>query len=356
METSKLRVLECSGTPYEIGRQYGENRATSIRKASELFFGALLNSPFEASKDEVKAKARKTYLSSTRSFDPGSLNMVEGLAEGAGVDFDEAFALQCSIEVSLNYQHLMAMCTSFAVTGKATQDGTTILGQNIDWHPDAPVDLLRIRHEDGLERFSLCLSGNAYYHLTSAGMGNCANLTLGPLREPVSQVPLSFYLSKAMRQETIEGTLSVLRSTARGFGYYHVADAQGDMFGIESVPDDHSVIRPQEDMLVHANHYETENYKEGDWAHLVLPCTYTRGLRLRELIAEHYGYLTPRLMMEFLADHEDHPNSICRHVDEAKPEELASESRASVVMIPAERTMYVSHGPPCQNTFVKYVL
>ena len=62
MKTNELRVVECSGTPYEIGRQYGENRATSIRKASELFFGALLHSPFEASKDEVKAKARKSFL------------------------------------------------------------------------------------------------------------------------------------------------------------------------------------------------------------------------------------------------------------------------------------------------------
>lgn len=218
METNKLRVLECSGTPYEIGRQYGENRATSIRKASELFFGGLLHGPFKASKDEVKAKALKTYLNSTRSFDPGSLDMVECPAEGAGVDFDEAFALQCSIEVSLNYQHLMAMCTSFAVTGEATQDGTIILGQNIDWHPEAPVDLLRIRHEDGLERFSLCLSGNGYFHLTSVSMENCANLTLGPLRVLVSRVPLTFYLSKAMRQETIEDALGVLRPTARGSG------------------------------------------------------------------------------------------------------------------------------------------
>ena len=61
-------------------------------------------------------------------------------------------------------------------------------------------------------------------------------------------------------------------------------------------------------------------------------------------------------MMEFLSDHEDHPNSICRHVDEAKPEEMASGSRASVVMVPAEQTMYVSYGPPCQDAFVKYVL
>ena len=143
--------------------------------------------------------------------------MVEGLAEGAGIDFDEAFALQCSIEVSLNYQQIKGLCTSFAVDGEVTRDRTTILGQNIDWHPDAPVDLLRIRYEDGLNRFSLCLSGNAYSHLSSAGIGNCSNLTLGPLSKPLNQVPLSFYLSKAMRQETIRGALDVLRQEARGF-------------------------------------------------------------------------------------------------------------------------------------------
>ena len=98
----------------------------------------------------------------------------------------------------------------------------------------------------------------------------------------------------------------------------------------------HRVIGPWQDMLVHANHYETEEYKKGDWAHLVLPCTYARGNRLRQLIAQYYGELTPDLVMEFLADHNGHPSSICRHVDEAKLEELASEYRASIVMVPAE--------------------
>src|SRR4051812_49934365 len=62
-----------------------------------------------------------------------------------------------------------------------------------------------------------------------------------------------------------------------------------------SVPDGYHEIQPQKDVLVHANHYETEKYKEGDWAHLVLPCTYARGTKLRALIAQHYGKLTPRL-------------------------------------------------------------
>jgi hypothetical protein len=31
METNELGVVECNGTPYEIGRQYGEKRQSSIR-------------------------------------------------------------------------------------------------------------------------------------------------------------------------------------------------------------------------------------------------------------------------------------------------------------------------------------
>lgn len=53
------------------------------------------------------------------------------------------------------------------------------------------------------------------------------------------------------------------------------------MVGIESVSDQHCVIQAENDVLVHANHYETEEYKEVDWAHLVLPCTYARGTKLR---------------------------------------------------------------------------
>lgn len=73
------------------------------------------------------------------------------------------------------------MCTSLALTGAATENGLTILGQNIDWHPDAPIDLLRIKYTDGLEQFSLCLLGNSYYNLNSKGLGCSANLTISPM-------------------------------------------------------------------------------------------------------------------------------------------------------------------------------
>ena len=69
----------------------------------------------------------------------------------------------------------------------------------------------------------------------------------------------------------------------------------------------------------------------------------------------NYGQLTPKLMMEILADHNNYPNSIYRHVDETKPLPQGS-TQASVIMIPAQETMFVACGNSCQYEFVEYKL
>jgi isopenicillin-N N-acyltransferase-like protein len=350
---TQVRVIECGGTAYEIGRQYGEACADSFQKASDFFFSALSRGVYKATKGEVIDHAAKAFLENVKSFDADAIEMIKGQADGAGLDFREAFALQCMIEVSFNYSQIAAMCTSFAVTGKATENGLTILGQNIDWHPDTSLDLLRIKHADGTKQFSICLAGNAYYHLNSNGFGNCANLTLSPPRKQTTNIPLGIYLPTAMRQRSLEDALKVLEETARGFGYYHLANTEGKMVGIESVADNMSLLQPKEDVIVHANHYEDEVFKKVDLAHLYLPCTYARGSRLKQLVENDYGALTPDMMMGFLSDHDGEQNSICKHVDESKQREQASESRGSFVMVPAERVVYVSQVTPCQNKFIE---
>jgi len=88
----------------------------------------------------------------------------------------------------------------------------------------------------------------------------------------------------------------------------------------------------------------------------VIPDTCARAGRMRDRIAGVYGAITPEVMMGILADHEGHPNSICRHVDPAKAPELASTSKASFVMVPAEGLMYIAAGPPCEYEFMEYRL
>jgi isopenicillin-N N-acyltransferase-like protein len=351
-EAKRFNVIECQGTPYEIGQQYGEGCRDSLQKSLEINFG-LLCGGYNISRGELTATAAK-YLPNVTNFDPDLIEFIKGQAEGAGLNFAEAFALRCTLEIGPYYPQLSALCTSFAATGEATADGQTILGQNIDWYPGFPIDLLRIKQADGLVQLVLSLGGFAEYTLSSAGFGMCANSTLTPPDNYRLHLPLACYLPKAMRQKTIGDALGVFCQAARGAGYYHLASAEGDIVGIESVFDDFNILYPEKDILVHSNHYLTDRFKKGDLAYLGIPDSYLRVQRMRQLMDRHYGQLTPQLMMEFLADHNNHPTGICRHYDSETPRLFNAETLASFIMVPAEGKMYLTNGTPCKSEYLEY--
>ncbi len=348
-----LRVIECSGTDYKIGRQYGEQARENLGKALSLMYRSMKQMPYKAGRNAVTEAAKK-YLDNVRAFDPGAMDRMKGMAEGAEIPFDEAFALQCYSELFVNYPGLTGMCTSFAVTGTATKGGITIIGQNVDWHPDSAVDLVRIRHDDGTKMLGLFLNGYGCYYLTTQGLGNCANMTLCPPAPAAGNIPFAFYLYSAMRKRTAKEAMEVLSKTSRGVGYIHVGDREGFLSGIESVYDGYALMEPRDGVLVHANHYETEKYRKADAAYTYIPDSFKRAGRLRKLIADAHGSITPEIMMRFLADHEGLPKSVCSHVDTAKPDLFASLSVASFIMLPAEDRIFISAGPPCENEYVEY--
>lgn len=357
METKQLRLIECSGTPREIGRQYGEAARDHIHKGLELLLDWLRNAPYECRVDrEAVITAARQYLPNVQKRFPEGIERVQGMAEGAGISFDECFAVNCFTELVVSYPYLAPMCTSFAVTGAATKDGQTIIGQNVDWHPESPLDLVRTRHPDGSEHLSMTFFCASSIILSSNGLANSANLTVAPMGPVINHVPFAFYLGAAMSRSSTKSALEVMQETARGVGYFQFADAGGNMAGIESVYDGYAVLQPEEDVLVHANHYETQAYAVDDVAGKYMPDSFERSARMRALIKEHYGSLTPELMMELLADHQGYPYSICRHVDSNVPAALSAMSAASVVMLPAERKMFFASGPPCENGFAAYTV
>jgi isopenicillin-N N-acyltransferase-like protein len=150
--------------------------------------------------------------------------------------------------------------------------------------------------------------------------------------------------------------MEILQMAAKGIAYFHVADKRGKIHGIESIYDDCTIIQPENDTLVHANHYETEQYKGNDLAYTYIKDSFGRADRLRQLITESYGTLTPESFMNMLADHQGHPNSICSHIDETKPEEMRSMSKASFIMVPEELKLLIAFGPPCENSYREYTL
>lgn len=355
MQTNKPEIIECCGTPYEIGRQYGQAAKKNVLKSVDFMFASMEKGVFQAARDGV-LKAAAQYYKNVRAFAPEAIEWIQGIADGCGIPFEESFALKTYLEIAMHYPQISGMCTSFAFTGPVTKGGLTILGQNIDWHPEATVDLVRIKYADGPEQLSLCLLGNSYYYLNSGGIGCSSNLTLSPMGPVTAHIPLAIYLWKAMQKETMDDAMDILKKTARGVGYYHLADKNGHILGIESVYDDYTVMHPENHSMIHANHYETGKYKKNDMAHIYIQDSFGRADRLRELVSGSFGDITVKQIMNFLSDHQNHPDSICRHADPDKPPEMASESRASIIMVPEELKLYVAFGPPCENPYWEYSL
>ena len=350
-QLKEFQVVECRGTPYEIGQQYGEACRENIKKSLEMnLYG--LSAWYKAPKQNVITNAMR-FLPNVQDFDPYLIEMLKGQAQGSGLSFEEVFSLRCMSELVIYYNQITSLCTSFAATGKATKEGKTILGQTIDWAPDTPLNLLKIHHADGLVQFALTIGSFAEYTLNSTGFGICANATFG--MDYSFNIPLGCYLPKAMRQRTAGEAMEVLKGVARGLGYYHLANDKGEIIGIESVHNDFEIIKPERDMLVHSNHYLTERFKERDMVNMVVPDSPFRVKRIQQLMNEHYGELTPQLVMEILSDHENYPHSICSHVDLSSAPML-SETLTAFIMIPGEQKMYIAYGNPCSFEFVEYKL
>jgi len=246
----------------------------------------------------------------------------------------------------------------FAVTGDATKDGNTLIGQNIDWHPGLPLYVLRITWPSGVEQLSLSLGGiweyPLSYHPSSSPFGMASNLTVS-MAEPmdIKKVPVSIVMNKASRQKRLEAALSTYINAGQNLVSYVLASAEGEMVGIESAAGAYEVLFPENNVMVRANHYLTDRFKPIDFFGPFVPDSYLRYHRLKNLIRKDTGKITPALMMEKLSDHNNYPKSICAHVD-SDSHLPPSQTLASVIMVPEKKRVYIAPGNPCETEFVVY--
>ncbi|THB77302.1 MAG: hypothetical protein D3926_15850 [Desulfobacteraceae bacterium] len=132
-----------------------------------------------------------------------------------------------------------------------------------------------------------------------------------------------------------------------------MASGEGEIIGVESAANTYEVLYPDKSVMVRANHYLTERFKPLDLFAKYWSDSYLRYHRLKVLIEKDRGKITPELMMEKLANHMNHPKSICAHPDpdSAFP---PSQTLASIIMVPEKRVVYIANGNPCETAYVAY--
>ena len=110
-------------------------------------------------------------------------------------------------------------------------------------------------------------------------------------------------------------------------------------------------------MLAHTNHFlDPTHLGIEEPAHSDRrPQTYTRLARMRELLDARKP-LSVADVQACLRDHDNFPDSVCRHIHPDDPPEEACPTVVSVVMDLEERALWLSDGQPCEHVYERYAL
>lgn len=342
-------VIVATGTPTEIGRSYGDQCrdliGANLADYREKFAYAGLTP------DEVIRRGR-LFQATTRRITPRIAAMLDGIADGAGVEAGEIYALNARSELMSGAGTAISECTALAVLGGRTATGHTALAQNWDWHPhQQPYTIvLATRDEEGHEVLALTEAGMlAKTGLNSAGVGVTVNLLRTPLDGGTDGVPYHVLLRYVLEQPTMSQALTVTALPRGASINLIVASSESLAVDLELAPGAVGRLGPEHGLIVHANHFVSDIGVTDEVLHMGGSSLY-RDLRLRDVLtpAVEQRSVSTADLEAALTDHAGLPLAVCRHLDTTVTDrQLWSLTVGSVIMDLNERRMLVSDGPAC---------
>lgn len=209
-----LRVVELSGTPYEMGLAHGTALKAEIAELVKRWKEDLARTYKMPAEDFVrKLLAATDFKPAIERWTPGLLDEVRGIAAGAGVDFDTMFAFQLIDEAWVMGQDAAReKCTSIAAGPR--HGGPAFTSQTMDipdfYHGFQTV--LRIRGGGkGPEALVLTVPGViALNGMNERAVGVCVN-AVTQLASSAKGLPVAFLIRGLLRQTTFREAETFLR-------------------------------------------------------------------------------------------------------------------------------------------------
>ncbi|GGY02973.1 peptidase C45 [Litchfieldella qijiaojingensis] len=335
-----MGITELQGSRAAIGHGHGRRHAKQIVPSLEVY-DRLFRDFADLDWRQARQQARRFLPAIERHF-PAILEELDGLAQGAGIDFDDILTLNCRSEISLT--RASGGCSAFSLN----RHGQQWLAQNWDWRPDQlhNVVILRIKLNDGTVLISVGEAGMvAKIGLNAHGIGVCLNAIRS--RTCGEGLPIHIALRKMLESPDFDAakrvaTLDRVASPA----HILLASAEGQAVGLEVHPGVPGELYPQDGTVTHTNHL----YAQAATAcveDFPRPDSATRLSRLDQLLTAQIAE-TPQALFELLSDHDNAPTSICRHTNLAQPEAERMETLFSVVMNLRRRELHLRLGNPCE--------
>ncbi|WP_395406916.1 C45 family autoproteolytic acyltransferase/hydrolase [Pseudoduganella sp. UC29_106] len=360
-------LVEVSGTPFERGVQHGRAVPDRVRGSIALYRDQLAKRGIDL---ETIATLARNFIPNIVAFDPTYFEEMQGMAEGAGVAVEDIITVNCRTEMMFGHSALKQArealddgCTGLVVLPKGTRDGRLIHAHNWDWR-EACVDtgiVLKVKkHGDGPDMLMFTEAGTLGRHgFNSAGLSLSGNfLTCERDYQRSADVPLGL-----LRRKMLESTnMTAAMRTVFGARRYcsnnlMLAHADGEAVNLECAPDEIFWITPEDNILVHANHWISypARAKLVDLGLLNTPDSIYRQRRVASMLQEAQGKITWETVKEALADEFGKPEGVLTHPAKASFNSVYC-TVATTLMDPAAGKMWVARKPYEGRNFVEYTL
>lgn len=334
-------LFEVSGDAYQLGYQHGKQAATLIHRYL-LWIQKLTRKPLL----ELSANAAR-FLPLIENLSAAYVKEIRGLADGAGISFDEALVCQARVEASQTWE---GGCTAFALSREATADGHALAGQNQDLEPEYSNSaiLLRVTPNDGRPRaLMFTFAGQlGYSGMNQFGVATFTNALYNFRWSP----GLPFYPLKRvmLEKKTARECVDLMRvHRTCSAANLVICDGQDSIADVECRPEGAEVFAARNSsQILHTNHYLTRRFATQEDG--FLPDSFPRLLRIRKLVKQAWGKITVDTMKEILADHDGNPSAICRHGARDM------HSISGYIAEPAKGLLHVRKGHGCEGRWIGY--
>ncbi|MBO1011966.1 acyl-CoA--6-aminopenicillanic acid acyltransferase [Achromobacter sp. SD115] len=360
-------LVEVSGAPYERGLRHGRQAGGRVRRSADIYARALQQFRYSPA-DLQRLIAR--FSRAVEDFEPDYLEEMRGIAEGAGVSFEDVLMINARTEIVAQARraHLAAgaapqsdECTGAAILPERSANGNFLQGQNWDNRQDCAdtIIILRVLRDDGPDVLTFVEAGGlARYGMNSAGLTLNGNGMSSSRDYQQDGVPLPLVRRKALEQEHYALALQVVTGTPKACSCNLILGTQlGLALSLECAPDETFLVYPEDGLLVHANHWTSAvalgKLKETGIASS--PESLYRDRRVRQSLSAAGRKLGVQDLKAAFADTHATPFSVCRP-GRVSAQGYASCTTATLIMEPAAGVLEVARLPWQGAAYARYAV
>ena len=280
---------------------------------------------------------------------PHWIDELHGLAEGAGIRFDEALAFQLRPGTG----GLPEGCTSFAAVGSATTDRQTIAGQNRDLGEPYlhRMFLAAFRPTRGPHILMHCVPGElGGVGLNSHGVSVFANSLWGRSGRTWMAPPI--LRRAALESDSAQAAVQRIQAMpGPAVGNFLIADTRHAR-NLEVLAEGLHVTNVDNGVYAHANNCTASVLIPHEATRRPLPHSEGRRVSLQTALDQHAGAIDTTVCRTLLSDQSGHPEPVCRPFRSGDP----FATIAALIAVPRTQTLHLSYGPPSNNHFTTYRL